>query len=51
MMNIFQKQKSKEKVKCTKCKEREATKEDQMCDSCRFLVAIENILESRKTTN
>jgi len=46
--NVLQKQKSVEHGKCIKCKERDATKEDQMCDSCRFMIALENIIKSRK---
>jgi len=46
--NTLQKQKLVERVKCIKCKERDATKEDQMCDSCRFIVALENVIKSRK---
>jgi len=45
--NVLQKQKTNEKSKCIRCKEREATKEDQMCDSCRFLVTIDGILKCR----
>jgi hypothetical protein len=48
MKSVLQKQKPEEGVKCIKCKERNATKEDQMCDNCRFMVAIDNIIESRK---
>lgn len=49
--NVLQKQKTAEpqSAKCVKCKVREATKEDQMCDSCRFMVIIDGLLESRKT--
>jgi len=34
-------------VKCVKCGKRDATGQDKMCDSCRFTLAIENIIESR----
>lgn len=49
--NVLQEQKATDlvRVKCVKCKSREATRDDQMCDSCRFLVTIDGILESRKT--
>jgi len=47
-MKVFQKQKTNEHVKCVKCKEREATKEDHMCDNCRFMLTIEDILKNRQ---
>jgi NMD protein affecting ribosome stability and mRNA decay len=49
--NVLQDQKASEhnRVKCVKCGAREATKEDHMCDNCRFIVTIDGILESRKT--
>jgi len=34
-------------IKCAKCGKRDATGQDKMCDSCRFAIAIENIIESR----
>ena len=46
--NILQKQKSNELGKCLKCKKRDATKEDQMCDNCRFVVTLENIIKNNK---
>jgi hypothetical protein len=48
--NVLQEQKTTERahLKCVRCKVREATREDQMCDNCRFLVTIDGILESRK---
>jgi hypothetical protein len=50
--NVLQKQKTSEPqhVKCIKCKVRRATKDDQMCDNCRFMVTIDTILEDRKDT-
>gem|GEM_PF-2233778 len=48
--NILQKQKQKtsQHVKCVKCHTREATNEDQMCDSCRYMLTLENIIKNRK---
>ncbi|MGQ9506656.1 MAG: hypothetical protein ACUVTB_02200 [Candidatus Bathycorpusculaceae bacterium] len=46
--NILQKKKTAERTKCVKCHTREATKEDQMCDSCRFMLTLENIIEKRE---
>ena len=46
--NALQKEKTAERVKCIKCKERYATREDQMCDNCRFMQTLENIIEGRK---
>jgi len=46
--NLLQKKKQNERPKCIKCHTREATKEDQMCDNCRFLLTLENIIENRK---
>lgn len=36
-----------ERIKCVKCGKRDATGQNKMCDSCRFTIAIENIIESR----
>jgi NMD protein affecting ribosome stability and mRNA decay len=41
-------QRTIESVKCVKCGKKDATREDQMCDTCRFLVALDGIVESRK---
>lgn len=49
--NVLPGQKTVERVKCVKCKFREATDEDQMCDNCRFMVTIDGILEKRKNTS
>jgi len=46
--NVLQKKKPTEHIKCIKCHTRDATKEDQMCDNCRFMLTLENIIESRK---
>ncbi len=46
--NTLQKQKSVKHAKCIKCGERDSTKEDQMCDNCRFMLTLENIIDSRK---
>jgi ribosomal protein L37E len=34
--------------KCVKCGKRGATREDQMCNSCRFSVTLEAITKERK---
>jgi NMD protein affecting ribosome stability and mRNA decay len=47
-VNSSSKQKMVQSVKCVKCGKKEATREDQMCDTCRFLVALDGIIESRK---
>jgi hypothetical protein len=36
-------------MKCKKCHRREATSEDELCDSCRFILIIDG-LASEKTT-
>jgi len=48
LKNLLQKQKSNESVKCIKCGKNEATKEDQMCDGCRFMLTIDDIIKSEK---
>ena len=35
------------KPKCMKCGAREPTGEDGLCDSCRYLVLLVNVVESR----
>ncbi|MBX5327425.1 MAG: hypothetical protein ACQXXH_01015 [Candidatus Bathyarchaeia archaeon] len=35
------------KNKCEKCGHREATGEDGLCDSCRYMVLLDNVVESR----
>jgi NMD protein affecting ribosome stability and mRNA decay len=35
------------KQKCTKCGEREPTGEDGLCDNCRYLILLDNVIESR----
>lgn len=37
-------------MKCKKCR-KEATKEDGLCDSCRFLIMLDGILRSREGEN
>jgi hypothetical protein len=34
-------------MKCKKCKIRDATGEDGMCDSCRFVLILDNMIEER----
>ena len=38
-----QKQELLDRVKCIKCGQRNATNDDQMCDSCRFMFTLESI--------
>jgi len=45
---ILKKQKSNELKKCVRCKKNKPTKDDQMCDSCRFMLTVENIIKSRQ---
>lgn len=40
----------KSKPKCAKCGVREPTGADGYCDNCRFLVLLDNVVESRTTT-
>jgi len=44
----FQKQKSKATAKCVKCGKSAPTKEDNMCDSCRFMLALESIIKTKE---
>jgi len=32
-------------VKCTRCGKRDATKEDGLCDSCRYMLMLEEIVD------
>lgn len=48
--NVLQKQRPVESAKCIKCKKKEATRDDQMCDNCRFMLTLESIVNSRKET-
>jgi len=48
LKNSSPNQKTVESVKCVKCGKKDATREDQMCDTCRFLVALDGITESSK---
>lgn len=34
-------------TRCKQCKRKEATKEDDLCDSCRYLNVMDSILKSR----
>jgi len=43
----LQKQELIEPVKCIKCGKRNATKEDRLCDSCRFMHILENISKGK----
>lgn len=45
---MFQEKSQEKKVKCKKCKEKDATEEDGLCDSCRFMATLSAIIESRK---
>lgn len=42
-MKLFKSSKSK----CAKCGVREPTGADGLCDSCRYLVLLDNVIESR----
>jgi hypothetical protein len=48
LKSVFKKQTPAESVKCVKCRKKDATGEDKMCDNCRYMLTIGNILESRK---
>ncbi|MDH5482735.1 MAG: hypothetical protein OEY22_07650 [Candidatus Bathyarchaeota archaeon] len=48
LKNVFKRQNPVASVKCVKCGKKNATGEDKMCDSCRYMLAIGNIIESRK---
>jgi ribosomal protein L37E len=48
LKSIFGKPKSAESTKCIKCGSKDATKQDQLCDSCRYMLVMENIVQSRK---
>lgn len=48
LKSIFRKPKSVESTKCVKCGAKDATKQDQLCDSCRYMLVMENIVQSRK---
>jgi len=37
------------KPKCSKCGTREPTGEDGLCDSCRYMVLLDHVVESRTT--
>ncbi|MBS7608095.1 MAG: hypothetical protein QXH20_04710 [Candidatus Bathyarchaeia archaeon] len=47
LKGIFQKNKN-DQAKCTKCGRRDATGNDGLCDSCRYLQTIENIAQTKK---
>lgn len=44
--NILQ-TKNENPIKCIKCRKRDATSEDHMCDSCRYMVVLENIISAK----
>jgi len=46
--NILQTKESVEHAKCLKCRKRDATRDDQLCDSCRYIVTLENIITARE---
>jgi len=49
---ILEKKKPTENAKCIKCGKNEPTKDDRMCDSCRFMLTIESIIvENAKLAN
>ena len=35
------------KQKCARCGVREPTREDGLCDNCRYMVLLDNVIESR----
>jgi len=37
-------------VKCKRCKSREATGEDELCNNCRFVLVLDDIAEERAVT-
>jgi NMD protein affecting ribosome stability and mRNA decay len=35
------------KLKCSRCGERKPTGEDGLCDNCRYMVLLDNVIETR----
>jgi len=46
--NVLRKNESIKNVRCIKCSKRDATRDDQLCDNCRFALTIEGILTARE---
>lgn len=44
----MQKQEVVKRIKCVKCGKRNATIDDQLCDSCRFELALDNVIRTRE---
>jgi len=45
---VLEEKESVKHVKCLKCRKRDATRDDQLCDSCRFILKLENIVTARE---
>ena len=48
LKSVLRKKESVKNVKCIKCSKRDATRDDQLCDNCRFALTIEDIITARK---
>jgi Zn ribbon nucleic-acid-binding protein len=48
LKNVLRQKESVDNVKCVKCGKRDATRDDQLCDNCRFALTLENIIAARK---
>jgi NMD protein affecting ribosome stability and mRNA decay len=48
LKGLFKKQNPASSVKCVKCGKKYATGEDKMCDSCRYMFTIANIVEEKQ---
>lgn len=48
LKSVFKKHKPDRSVKCVKCGKKDATGEDKMCDSCRYMLTIANIVEGKQ---
>lgn len=44
----MQKQEVVKHVNCVKCGKKNATKDDQLCDGCRFELALDNMIRTRE---
>ena len=44
----FQEQRTVERAKCAKCGQKQATRDDQLCDTCRFLQALDSLAKNNQ---
>ena len=47
LKNVLRKKESVKNVKCIKCSKRDATRDDQLCDNCRFALTLEGLITAR----